>query len=83
MDELDKKLYHDLSLEVEIPNKCKSVIKESLNDNKINRKKKHYSLAKIAVATCASFVLTAGIVYAGTAIVNKIWKQPEKILINT
>ena len=80
MDELDKKLYHDLSLEVEIPNKCKSVIKESLNDNKINRKKKHYSLAKIVVATCASFVLTAGIVYAGTAIVNKIWKQPEKVV---
>ena len=60
MDELDKKLYHDLSLEIEIPNKCKSVIKESLNYDNINRKKKHYSLFKIAITSCVTFILTFG-----------------------
>lgn len=75
MDELDKKLYHDLSLEPEIPIQCENIIKEALN------KKVHYhSLTRIIITACATFLVTAGIVYAGATISNKIWKEPEKVV---
>ena len=32
MDELDKKLYHDMRLDFPIPDKCKTIIRESLYD---------------------------------------------------
>ncbi len=83
MDELDKKiyeLYRNVNSKIEVPNECENIIKESLNYDKIKKKTKHYSLAKIAITACASLISTAGMVYAGTAIVNKIWKQPEKVV---
>lgn len=43
-----------------------------------NKKVKHHSIQKIGIAACTTIIATAGIVYAGTAISNYIWKQPEK-----
>ena len=75
MDELDKKLYHDLTLDIEVPNKCETIIREGLN-----MKTKHYSITKLTTTACAVFFLTIGIVYAGTSISDKIWKTPEKVV---
>lgn len=75
MDELDKKLYHDLTLDIEVPNKCETIIREGLN-----MKTKHYSITKLTTTACAIFFLTIGIVYAGTSISDKIWKTPEKVV---
>ena len=37
MDDIERKLYHDLSLKTEIPEKCEEIINQGLNN-----KKKHY-----------------------------------------
>lgn len=74
MDEIEEKLYHDLNLETDIPNKCEVIIKEGLNRNK-----KHYSVIKILTTACASLMITAGVVCAGTTAIEKIWKKPEKV----
>ena len=79
MDELDKKLFMDLSSDVEVPSKCKIVIKNSLN-NINSKKEKHYSFSKIAAVSCATLLLTTGIVYAGTKVYENIWKEPEKVV---
>lgn len=75
MDELDKKLYHDLNLEIEVPSECEIIINEALN-----KSTKRYSLAKLITTVCAMFLLTVGIVYAGTNIYDKIWTTPEKVV---
>lgn len=75
MDELDRKLYQDLKLKIEIPDKCETIIKEGLN-----KKIKFHSLTKICITSCAGLVLTMGIVYAGTKVYDKIWKEPEKVV---
>lgn len=75
MDEIEERLYHDLNLEIDIPSKCETVIKEGLN-----KKRHHYSLIKIVTTACASLLITAGMVYASTTIIEKIWKQPEKVV---
>ena len=82
MDDFDKKLYHDLNLEIEVPKEFTNIIKESLNNDKIKKKVSHYSLTKIISVACASLVLTAGIAYASTEIVKNIWKEPEKVVSN-
>lgn len=82
MDDFDKKLYHDLNLEIEVPKEFTNIIKESLNNDKIKNKVSHYSLTKIISVACASLVLTAGIAYASTEIVKNIWKEPEKVFSN-
>lgn len=75
MDELDKKLYHDLNLEIEVPSECEIIINEALN-----KSTKRYSLTKLITTVCAMFLLTVGIVYAGTNIYDKIWTTPEKVV---
>lgn len=75
MDELDKKLYNDLNLKIEIPQMLDTIIKEGLN-----KKKQYQSLSKIAIVICTILATTTGIVYAGTIIYDKIWKKPEKIV---
>ena len=80
MDELDKKLFKDLSSEIKVPDKCRVIIKETINkieDVKLTTANK---FIKIMSITCASLVLTTGIVYAGTIVYNSIWKQPEKVI---
>lgn len=75
MDDIEQKLYHDLNLKIEIPEKCEKAIKEGLY-----KKKKHYSWMKIITTACASLMLTAGVVFAGTKVVEKIFKEPEKVV---
>lgn len=81
MDELDKKLYYDLNLEVKIPSKLNKVIKEELQRER--KKITHRSFSKIAITACASLLVTTGIAYAGTVLTNNIWKEPEKVISNT
>ena len=80
MDELDKKLFHDLKLDTQVPVKFREIIKKSLyNEQKI--KKVHFnSIIRIIVTICSSLALTSGIVYAGTKIYETIWKEPEKVV---
>ena len=75
MDDIEIKLYHDLNLKTEIPDECEKVIKEALH-----KRKKHYSLVKILTTACASLLITAGVVYAGTKVIETIWKKPEKVI---
>ena len=77
MDDIEKRLYHDLNIQMEIPEKCDEVIKEALKP-----KKKHYSWIKIATTACASLMITAGGVFAGTKVVETIWKKPDKVVGN-
>lgn len=75
MDNLDKKLYHDLKLEIETPIKYEVAIKEAFN-----KRKRHYSFAKMAMTACATLIIGTGIVYAGATISNQIWKKPEEVV---
>lgn len=74
-NELEKKLYHDLNLDVKIPNKCEEIIREGLN-----KKKQHHSILKTILLSCASLMITIGVVYAGSVIYDKVWKTPEKMV---
>ena len=74
-DELDKKLYNDLNLTMQIPDKLDNIIKEALNNKVL-----HHSLSKIAIVVCTTIIATVGVVYAGTIIYDKVWKDPEKIV---
>lgn len=81
MDDIERKLFHDLGDEKEIPNKVRTVIEESIKDTKINKKK--YSFIKVTLTTCACLIIAIGIVYAGDKTYNLIWKEqktePEKV----
>ena len=79
MDELDKKLFHDLSSETEIPNKYKNTVRQTINEL-AHKKNKHISFIKLAVTSCATLLMTTGIVYAGTKVYEQIFKEPEKIV---
>lgn len=80
MDELDKKLYHDMHIDVPIPDKCKITIKESLyNEEKIKRVY-YRSLTRIALTIFMTLLLTTGIVYASTKVYEKIFTNPEKVV---
>lgn len=76
-NKLEQKLYHDLSPDLEVPSKVRTIIKESINNVEV--KKKNYSIIRIALTTCATLILTVGIVYAGTKVYDTIWKKPEMI----
>lgn len=78
MDELDQKLFADLSEEIEVPKQFEITIQNALKNFKIKQNKKHYPVYKIVSTACASFVFVSGIAYAGTTLVNKIWKKPQK-----
>lgn len=80
MDELDKKLYHDMHIDVPIPDKCKIIIKESIyNEEKIKRVY-YRSLTRIALTIFMTLLLTTGIVYASTKVYEKIFTNPEKVV---
>lgn len=79
MDNLDKKLFHDLAVSSEkmtdsFRKKMRLAIKEGL-DEEYNTKP---ISIRILVTACATLLLTTGIVYAGVVISKQIWKQPEK-----
>lgn len=75
MDEIDKKLYNDLNLKIDIPDKLETIIKQGLN-----KRPPQYSISKIAIGICTFLATTVGVVYAGTIIYDKIWKEPEKVV---
>lgn len=77
MAEIDKKLYNDLNLKMEIPEKLDNVIKEGLK----NKTSYHLSF-KIATIACSIIMTTVGIAYAGTIIYEKIWREPQKVVGN-
>ena len=79
MDDLDRKLFHDLSSEIEVPSGCSNVIKESIKGIN-NKRKKNISFSKIDITSCASLLLGTSIVYAGTKVYEHIFKEPEKIV---
>lgn len=80
-DELDEILYRKFDSIEDIPEEISKEL-ESIIHNRLyaEEKKEHYSIAKIITIACASIILTAGIVYAGSVVSNKIWKQPEKVV---
>lgn len=77
MNEIEKRLFKDLSKDTEVPTQVRTVIEESVKNAKT--KKKKYSFAKIALTTCACLVLAIGIVYAGTKTYKVVKKEPEKV----
>lgn len=79
MDELDKKLFDDLSKNDEVPIRCEFIIRNALNKEK---KKKSLSIKNILLITarvCGVLFITSGVVFATTKIYENIWKDPKKI----
>lgn len=78
MDQLDKRLYNDLNIQMEIPNELDAIIR-----NGLNKKKTHHSnLKKVASFLIISFA-TSGIVLAASIAYENyeknIWKAPQKV----
>ena len=81
-DELDKFLYDKLNSEKKLPeqtsNEFKKIAYNTIYGDSKKIKIRHYPVTKVGLIACALILATTGIVYAGTVIVNKIWKEPEK-----
>ena len=78
MDQLDKKLYNDLNIQINIPDELDIIIK-----NGLNKKKNHHSIFKKVASFLIIAFATTGIVFAaGVAYENyekNIWKAPQKV----
>lgn len=79
MDELDKKLFNDLSEKVEIPIRCEYVIKNALKNGNNKSKNTIKNIILIVARACGAIFLTSGIVFASTKIYENVWKEPKKI----
>ena len=82
MDKFDANIRNILTKEMDKPQSYYNTIKYALNKkktNKINIVHKSFSLAKFAVATCFTIVLTTGIAFAAKEVYKNIWKEPEKV----
>lgn len=79
MDEIDKKLFDDLSEQVEIPIKCEYVIQNALKNNDRKIKTSAGTIMSIIAKTCAVIFLSAGTVFATTKVIESVWNKPEKI----
>lgn len=79
MDEIDKKLFDDLSEQVEIPIKCEYVIRNALKNNDRKIKTSAGTIMSIIAKTCAVIFLSAGTVFATTKVIESVWNKPEKI----
>ena len=79
MDEIDKKLFDDLSEQVEIPIKCEYVIRNALKSNDRKIKTSAKTVMSIIAKTCAVIFLSAGTVFATTKVIEGVWNKPEKI----
>lgn len=85
MDELDRKLFHDLQYSRNsISEKEKKIIMKSVYSGmykyKSKKRQKYPQLAKIISLGCASIMSVAGIAYAKNIIMNNIWEEPENIV---
>ena len=79
MDQLDKKLYRDLNIDIEIPDELDAIIK-----NGLNRKKKHVLLFRKVASFFIITFITSGIVFAGSVVYEKnIWKEPQKVVVGS
>ena len=78
MDQLDKKLYNDLNMQMETPDKLDTIIK-----NGLKQKKTHGLILKKVASFLIITFATSGIVFAaGVAYENyekNIWKAPQKV----
>ena len=78
MDKLDQKLYNDLNMQMETPDKLDTIIK-----NGLNKEKTHGSIIKKVASFLIITFATSGIVFAaGVAYENyekNIWKTPQKV----
>ena len=79
MDELDKKLFNDLSEKVEIPIRCEYIIRNALKNGNNKSKNKMKNIILIVARACGVIFLTSGIVFASTKIYENVWKEPRKI----
>ncbi len=79
MDELDKKLFNDLSEKVEIPIRCEYVIRNALKNEEKKNKSTIKNTILIVARACGVIFLTSGIVFASTKIYENVWKEPKKI----
>ncbi|MCI9286476.1 MAG: hypothetical protein HFJ57_00535 [Clostridia bacterium] len=77
MDELDRKLFNDLSEQVEIPIRCEYIIKNALKSRKNKNTIRNITL--IVAKACGIIFLTSGIVFASAKIYENVWKEPQKI----
>lgn len=81
MDQLDKKLYNDLNIPIEIPDELDAIIKIGLN-----KKKSPYSFLKLIASVCIITFITSGVVLAGRIAggkaVEKIWKEPQRVTMD-
>ncbi len=79
MDELDKKLFNDLSEKVEIPIRCEYIIKNALKNGNNKSKNILKNIVLIVARACGVIFLTSGIVFASAKIYENVWKEPKKI----
>ena len=78
MDQLDKKLYNDLNIQINIPDELDTIIK-----NGLNKKKNHHSIFKKVASFLIIAFATTGIVFAAGVVYENyeknIWKAPQKV----
>ena len=78
MDKLDQKLYNDLNMQMETPDKLDTIIK-----NGLNKEKTHGSIIKKVASFLIITFATSGIVFAASVAYENyeknIWKTPQKV----
>ena len=78
MDKLDQKLYNDLNMQMETPDKLDTIIK-----NGLSQKKAHGSILKKVASFLIITFATSGIVFAASVAYENyeknIWKTPQKV----
>lgn len=79
MDDLDIKLFKDLSEEVKIPYRYEYVIKNALYNQKAKSRVSIRSAFLILFRVFITIFITSGVVFASSKIVENIWKEPEKV----
>lgn len=79
MDELDRKLFNDLSEQVEVPIRCEYVIKNALKNGKNKSKNTIRNIILIIARACGVIFITSGIVFASAKIYENVWREPEKV----
>jgi len=79
MDELDRKLFNDLSEQVEVPIRCEYIIKNALKNGKNKSKNTIRNSFLIIARACGVIFITSGIVFASAKIYENVWEEPEKV----
>ena len=79
MDELDKKLFNDLSEKIGVPIRCEYIIRNALKNEELTKRKKIEIIVIKVARVFGVLLLTAGTAFASTKIYENIWKTPEKI----